>query len=111
MSVAKEMRGIAKKVHALLVEDVKYRDSDRVLIARIWADQMGGKDKLRVISAFDLMCEYARSESKLTNVVSIVRVRRALQKANVHLRGKSFETRAKASKEVKEVLGYRVSED
>ena len=107
MSVAKEMRGIAKKVHALLLEDVKYRDSDRVLIARIWADQMGGKDKLRVISAFDLMCEYAKSESKLTNVVSIVRVRRKLQEDNEHLQGKSYVKRRKAEKEVRDFLGYK----
>ena len=105
------MKGITKVVHALLLEDVKYRDSDRILVARIWADQMGGKDRLRVMSAFDLMCEYAKPKSKLTNAVSIVRVRRALQEDNVHLQGKSYKARKKASKEVKEVLGYRVSED
>ena len=111
MSVAKEMKGIRKVVHALLVENVRYRDSDRVLVARIWSDEMGGKDGLRSMSAFDLMCEYANSESKLTNAVSIVRMRRDIQEHNVALQGKSYIARKKASKDVKKFLGYNVDED
>jgi hypothetical protein len=111
MSVAKEMKGIRKVVHALLVENVRYRDSDRVLVARIWSDEMGGKDALKTISGFDLMCEYVNDKSKLTNAVSIVRMRRDIQEHNVELQGKSYIARKKASKDVKKFLGYKTDED
>ena len=101
-----QMRGVRKIVYNLLKEHQKYRDSDRVLVARIWADQMGGKEALTKISAFDLMCEYVNKDSKLFNVASIIRVRRKLQEDNPELIGESFERRKNEERDVRGYLGY-----
>jgi|TARA_R110000868_G_scaffold246382_2_gene503028 hypothetical protein len=106
MSIAKEMKNIQDTVLELLKLDMKYRDSDRVLCCKIWSMQMGELRVIKEMSAYDLLCEYSQPKSKLTNVVSIVRVRRRIQKENKELRGTKYKGKNKEAEEVKEFLGY-----
>jgi hypothetical protein len=113
MSAAKEMEKIADVVLQLLEKEARYRDSDRMLCCKIWAEEIGGVNNLKNISAYDFLCEYAKpnKETKLTNVVSIVRVRRKIQQERIDLRGKNFKGKEAEAKSVKSHLGYRISDD
>lgn len=106
MSIAKEMESIQDTVLELLESDVKYRDSDRILCCKIWSMELGGVEKTKEMTAYDFLCEYSYPNSKLTNVVSIVRVRRKIQKENVALRGTKYKGKAIEAEGVKEFLGY-----
>lgn len=113
MSIAKEMEKVADIVLQLLEECPKYRDSDRMLCCRIWSEEMGDIQALKNMSAYDFLCEYAKpnKDTRLTNVVSIVRVRRKIQKERPDLRGLNYKGKKEESVAVQSHLGYRVSED
>jgi len=106
MSIAKEMKKIQDTVLDLLKSDLKYRDSDRILCCKIWSMELGGVEATKEIKAYEFLCEYSQPKSKLTNVVSIVRVRRKIQKENKDLRGTKYKGKEKEAEEVKEFLGY-----
>lgn len=109
MGVAKEIENIESIVRSLLESHPKYRESDRVLCAKIWSMQLGGIEKTKEITAFELLSNYASGGNKsiLTNAVSIVRARRELQKKNKHLRGANYRGNEEEADEVKKTLGYQ----
>lgn len=106
MAISKEMKQVRAMVLDLLETNPKYRDSDKMLCAKIWAIQMGGMDKLKNISAYDFLSEYVQKKSKLFNVVSIVRVRRKIQEENPKLQGTKWKEKNEEQAEVVKVLGY-----
>ena len=107
MSISKQIKQLRPLVMDLLQNSPKYRDSDKVLCARLWATQLGGVDKLKGISAFEFLTDFAQPKSKLYNVVSIVRVRRKLQEEFVELRGTKYKEKHDAQGNVKRALGYK----
>lgn len=106
MSISKEMKSIEGVVLELLKLDAKYKDSDRILCCKIWSEKMGGLQPLKEMTAYDFLCEYSNSKSKLTNAESISRVRRRLQKEKVELRGKNYKEKHKEIDNVKEFLAH-----
>jgi len=108
MGIAKEIENIESIVKKLLESNPKYRESDRVLCAKIWSIEIGGLERTKEITAFDLLSDYASGGSKslLTNAVSIVRARRKLQKENKSLRGANYRGNDDEADDVKRSLGY-----
>ena len=106
MSIAKEIKKIQPLVKELLELDSRYRDCDKMLSARIWAEQMGGYGVLEKISAMSFLTEYVKLKGKLFSQESIGRARRKLQEENVELRGKSYKKKKAKTKDVKDALGY-----
>lgn len=105
MSISKEIAQLNDLVHRLLIERPAYRDSDKALSARIWQDQMGGREAIRTISTFDFLCQYVSGE-KLYSQESIGRCRRKLQEEHPDLRGKKWKERHEEEINVKRELGY-----
>lgn len=106
MSVSNEIKKIGDIVAQLLREDKRYRDSDKKLSAKIWANQYGGIEKLKNISAFDFLCEYVKDSTFLISQESIGRARRKVQEENAELRGEKYEKRKEEQDNVKDTLGY-----
>lgn len=108
MGIANEIKNIEQLVQKLLESENRYRESDRVLCAKIWSMEIGGLEKTKEITAFELLSNYASGGNKsvLTNAVSIVRARRKIQKANVHLRGANYKGKDDEADDVKSFLGY-----
>ena len=108
MGVANEILNIEQLVIQLLESNPKYRESDRVLCAKIWSMEIGGIEKTKDITAYELLSNYASGGNKslLTNAVSIVRARRKVQKANVNLRGANYKGNDDEADDVKSALGY-----
>jgi hypothetical protein len=114
MSITNQMEQVGDLVHKLLLEDEKYRDSDRKLCCKIWSIELCGSiEGTRRLSAFDFFCEYSKpnAQSKLTSTASIERVRRKLQEEFPELRGKSYKGKKSKENEVKSYLGYPVDYD
>jgi hypothetical protein len=108
MRVSKEILKIETVVKQLLESNPKYRDSDRVLCAKIWSMEIGGIERTKEITAFELLSNYASGGNKsiLTNAVSIVRARRKVQKENITLRGANYKGNDDEADDVKSALGY-----
>jgi hypothetical protein len=106
MSASREIKNlIDKQVENLLRNDVRCRDNDKLLVARIWTIQLGGKERILAMSAFDFLVEYSKDKNELLyNSDSITRARRKLQELDETLRGKSYEKRHNETKSVKKVL-------
>jgi hypothetical protein len=76
------LKGKKRQVKKLLESNLKYRKSDRVLMARVWYDHLS--HKVSSMTALDLLMEL--SKGNLPNWESITRVRRKLQSENPDLR-------------------------
>lgn len=85
------MAKIKPIVFDLLKSDPKYRDSDNVLIARIWNNHLGGSDNTKKMTAHHLLATLAIG--MLPSPESIRRMRQKLQEQNPELRGKSYKHR------------------
>jgi hypothetical protein len=107
MSISKQIKQLRPMVLELLTKNPKYRDSDKMLCARLWSTQLGGVDKLKTLSTFDFLITFSQPNSKLYNVVSIVRVRRKLQEELPELRGTKYKEKHDAQGNVKRALGYK----
>jgi hypothetical protein len=108
MKIEIEIDVLQDVVEKLLYADEKYRDSDKMLCARIWTTQSGGLDKIKKLSAYDFLCEYVKPDSIYYSQESIGRARRKLQEENPHLRGKFYREKQNKTKDVQQVLGYNV---
>lgn len=109
MSTVKQMQKIGDMVHQLLLTDKRYRDSDRQLCCKVWSLELG-IDKDQPVSAYDFLCEYAKSNdrSRLTSAESITRVRRKLQEKYEALRGENYKDKETEVRAVQGFLGYSV---
>jgi len=84
---------------------VKYphlRDDDNRLLATIWAHELGGKDKVKEISAFEFLEKL--SKGKLANSESVRRMRQKLQEDYENLRGPKYNERQARATQVKNDL-------
>jgi hypothetical protein len=111
MSTTKQMERVKEVVLDLLKQDAKYRDSDRKLCCKVWSIEMGGNIERGEMTAYQFLCEYSKSnsDSKLSNVASIERVRRKLQEEFPELRGKNYKGKKAEEEAVQGFLGYKVS--
>lgn len=107
MSISKQIKQLRPLVLELLTKNPKYRDSDKMLCARLWMTQLGGVDALKSLSTYDFLINFSQPKSKLYNVVSIVRVRRKLQEEFKELRGTKYKEKHDAQGNVKRALGYK----
>ena len=75
-----------KKIKDLLRSNKKYRKSDRVLMARIWYEDLGYK--IPEMSAIEILMEL--SKGNLSNWETITRLRRKIQSENLELRDEAI---------------------
>lgn len=75
------------------------KDSDGALIATFYLNEIGGKDILKSMSAYDFL--KILSEDKLTPASTIIRVRRKLQEDYIDLRGKKYQERMNAGEDTR----------
>jgi len=101
-----EITNIKGAVERLLREELKYRDSDALLWARIVQDYLGGFDILRAMSAYELLRKFTKGE--LPSYESVSRARRMVQQDNEELRGTAYAERQKKVEQITEELGYRL---
>lgn len=111
MSISKEIKQVRSIVLRLLTEDARYRDSDKMLSARIWSEQLGGMQNLKNMSSYDFLAKYVDLKGGLYSQESIGRCRRKLQEEFIDLRGKKYKQKKGEQKPVKEELGYPVKTD
>ena len=78
------------------------KDSDGALIATFYLNEIGGKDILKSMSAYDFL--KILSEDKLTPASTIIRVRRKLQEVYIDLRGKKYEDRMNAGEDTRKKI-------
>jgi hypothetical protein len=78
------------------------KDSDGALIATFYLNEIGGKDILKSMSAYDFL--KILSEDKLTPASTIIRVRRKLQEDYIDLRGKKYEDRMNAGEDTRKKI-------
>lgn len=92
MAAIREIRKLKDRVLKMLRDDPKYRDSDRKICARIWAEDLGGVEKSKAMSVYDFLCKYSDGIGKdeVHTADSITRVRRLLQQKHPELRGASY---------------------
>jgi len=108
MKIEIEIDVLQDVVKKYLAADEKYRDSDKMLCARIWTLQSGGVDKMKQLTAYEFLCEYVKPDSIYYSQESIGRARRKLQEENENLRGKHYREKQNKTKDVQSVLGYNV---
>lgn len=111
MRVSKELQKIHDIVLKLLTENPRYRESDKVLSAKIWSTILGGNERLKHISAYDFLCEYVKDESILPSQESIGRSRRKIQEHTPELRGKNYKEKQEEQADVVTALGYGAKKD
>lgn len=87
-------------VRAILENDLKARDNDRILCVKFWARELGNNPQEWFMHLYSI--------GELTNHDSITRARRKLQEEHEHLRGNRYRERMKHQKVVQQELGYPV---
>ena len=87
------MVNVKPSVKNLLAKFSSLRDSDRLLVAELW------KQELKALKTNDLLMML--KAGKLTSYDSITRVRRKVQEENKNLRGKLYKERKAIGKQVK----------
>jgi len=90
------------KVRIALLKYPHLRDDDNKLLATIWANEFGGKDKCKEFTAFSFL--EMLSKGLLSNSESIRRMRQKLQETEPDLRGENYEIRKKLETNVKNDL-------
>lgn len=88
-----ELKTVRERVHLLLKEIPKLRDSDDDLIATYIFKEVG--DEIKEMTALDLLAKM--SNSKLTSFETIRRARIEIQKDFEELKGAEFGKRKKAT--------------
>jgi len=78
------------------------RDSDTLLVALIWDEELGGPKKTHKMTAFQLLAMVSRGE--LSNYRSISRCRSKVEEIRKDLRGKNYEARQRHQAQVKKEL-------
>lgn len=106
MRISEQIKNLKEVVTTLLTNDKRYRDSDKKLSAKIWSIQFGGHERLKNMSAYEFLCEYAKDDTELLSQESIGRARRKLQEENPELRGSKYQEKQEEQQEVLNVLGY-----
>ena len=92
-----------KQVVASILQRYKStKDSDGALIATFYLNEVGGKDVLKQMSAFDFL--KMLSEDKLTPASTIIRVRRKLQEDYVDLRGEKYQDRINSGEDTRKKI-------
>lgn len=100
--MSKVTLNIRKKVFELLATDERTRDSDMLLIARVWdteSSEKGFRNPTHILLLHEL--SFGNTYS---NPESIRRCRQLIQKQNPELRGKNYELRHKKAQKMKEEL-------
>ena len=87
---------VRKKVKRLLDSHKKYRDSDNVLMAKVWYDDA---IKLGLRTTYEFLKALKRGE--LTSWESITRARRKLQELHPYLEGRNRRIRRLKANELK----------
>ena len=100
MSYFESLKDVKTKVEELLTTNPRTRESDNLLVATFYFHEMGGKDVLNNVSAFDFLKKM--SSGGLTSFESISRARRKIQEQNPHLRGSNYIEKQNLSEEVRE---------
>lgn len=100
MKVIKGISDTKTKVYELLMTLPSTRDCDNKLIAFYHAEEVGGLDAIKNLSAY----EYLKLiiANKLTNPSNISRARRKIQETYPETRGLQYEKRKLREKEVRE---------
>lgn len=93
MKQLQRMVNVKPSVKNLLTKFSSLRDSDRLLVAELW------KQELKALKTNDLLMML--KAGKLTSYDSITRVRRKVQEENKNLRGKLYKERKAIGKQVK----------
>jgi hypothetical protein len=99
MDVLKHITNATEVVRRYLIKFPHLRDDDFKLIASVWAEQLGGKERLKSMSAFDFVQLF--SEGKLSSPESIRRSRQKLQEDTLELRGLKYNERKKQEQIIK----------
>ena len=89
-----ELKTARERVHLLLKEMPKLRESDDDLIATYIFKEVG--EEIKEMTALDLLAKM--SNSKLTPFATIIRARQEIQKEFDELKGAEFGKRKKATK-------------
>ena len=85
------------------------RDSDTLLVALIWDEELGGPTETHKLSAYHLLSKISRGE--LPNYRSISRCRSKVEEYRVDLRGKNYESRQRHQAIVKdEIINWEDAE-
>lgn len=98
----KNLKDKKQVVADILLRYNSTKDSDGALIATFYMNEIGGKDILKSMSAYDFL--KILSEDKLTPASTIIRVRRKLQEDYIDLRGKKYEERMNAGEDTRKKI-------
>jgi hypothetical protein len=90
------------KVISILEKIPGARDSDTLLVALIWDDELGGPTKTHKMSAYQLLVMLSRGE--LPNYRSISRCRSKVEESREDLRGKNYAARQRHQAQVKKEI-------
>ena len=90
---------VKEMVISLLNNQPHLRDNDERLIATFQMYEIGGKEKLQTISAFEFLKMII--DKKLTSGSTISRARRKIQETMPETRGINYEKRKKREKEIR----------
>jgi hypothetical protein len=98
----KNLKDKKQVVADILLRYNSTKDSDGALIATFYLNEIGGKDILKSMSAYDFL--KILSEDKLTPASTIIRVRRKLQEDYIDLRGKKYDERMNAGEDTRKKI-------
>jgi hypothetical protein len=98
----KNLKDKKQVVADILLRYNSTKDSDGALIATFYLNEVGGKDILKSMSAYDFL--KILSEDKLTPASTIIRVRRKLQEDYINLRGKKYDERMNAGEDTRKKI-------
>jgi hypothetical protein len=80
------LQKVACMVYAVLIDNLRARDSDIILLSEIWKKELAHfEDKNNFLDKFE--------SNQLSNPESVCRVRRKLQEKHKNLRGDKWDTR------------------
>lgn len=94
---------LQQRVKSYLLRDDKYKDSDEMLISRMWNDQlvsMGFEPK--TMSAYEFLCFYATGQ--IASSDSITKARRKLQEEFHYLRGSKWKELSEEAESLKKSI-------
>ena len=102
MKNVNEIKELAEKVKVLLQAHPHLRDSDKRLVANIWALDIAHNRNTGIenISSIEILNDLA--DGKLTNYDSITRARRKVQESFPDLRGQKYADRKQEEKDTRE---------
>lgn len=100
----KKLSKTKEKVITLLQQHPHLRDSDERLIATFWMGEVGGKEALENMTAFEFLTKFVNGV--YTSTESICRMRRKVQEDDESLRGQTYYKRQKLEKEFREEIRH-----